>query len=298
MKTETLEEAISLLFNRISTGRACIFTQEAMTGCVAIEYDSLGKSGREETYKRIAEDFKRRTGCYGKNHLSFNVGSILEIGCGSGLLTTELAQQTNSDKIIGLDISGYMINLAQSNLSRKSKEEIEKIKEFWERLPEYCKPSQGDYEKLERNPPIFNRIRFVMGSVYSLQDAGFQNINYIVCRNALHRFQYPERALKQMHQALSPTGKIYIRDLRRNANWKTVMERIGEKRWQTQTLVEDYIGAMASMLTTDELEKALHSLGITSFEISDGRYISDGIKSPDNIKEYEQDTEYVCIIQK
>lgn len=300
MKTKSLEDAINLLFNRVSSGRDCIFTQEAMTGCVASEYDYLGKSGRQKTYRKLAEDFKRRTGCYGVNHpaTNTNVGPILEIGCGSGLLTLELAEQTNSDRIIGLDISEDMIRLAQSNLSRRSKERTEEIKEFWKRLPEWCKVGQEDYKKLEQNPPLLDRIKYVQGNVYDLNNTGFQNINYIVCRNALHRFQYPERALKQMHQALSPNGKLYIRDLRRDANWQTVLERIGEKRWQTQTLVEDYIGAMASMLTTQELESTLNSLGMTHFQITDGRYIGGEIKSPDNIKEYEKDTEYVCIIQK
>ena len=299
MRTKTLEEAISLLFNRVSNGRNCIFTQEAMTGCVASEYDSLGKRGRQETYKKLAEDFKRRTYCYGANHpATFNVGSILEVGCGSGLLTLELAEQTNSDNITGLDISEDMIKLAKSNLLRRSKKETEEIKEFRRELYKCHQRSQEDYKKLEQNPTCFDKIRYIVESVYDLQNIGFQNINYVVCRNALHRFQYPKRSLKQMYQILSPNGKIYIRDLKRDANWQTVLERIGERRWQTQTLVEDYIGAMASMLTTQELKNTLNSSGITNFEITDGRYISGEIKSPDNIKEYEKDTEYVCIIQK
>lgn len=299
MKTKSLEEAIELLFNETSTGRNCIFTQEAMSGSVAREYDCLGKSGRQETYKKIAEDFKRRTGCYGVNHpaTSMNVGSILEVGCGSGLLTVELAEQTNGN-IIGLDLSADMIYLAQKNLERRSQERTEEIKEFWKRLPKGYQRSQEDYKKLSENPPLFDRITFAIGSVYDLSDMGFQNLNYIVCRNALHRFQYPERALNQMYNALSQNGKLYIRDLRRDANWQIILERIGEKRWQTQTLVEDYIGAMASMLTTSELEKMLQSLGITSFEITDGRYINGKIKNPDNIKEYEKETEYVCVIRK
>ena len=143
-----------------------------------------------------------------------------------------------------------------------------------------------------------DKITYLNGNVYDLQNIGLQNIDFIVCRNALHRFQYPEKALKQMYQVLSPGGKLYIRDLRRDANWQIVLERIGEKRWQTKTLVEDYIGAMASMLTTKELEKTLRSLGITSFDITDGRYINGEIKNPSNIKEYERDSEYVCVIRK
>lgn len=302
MKTKTLGEAINLLFNRFSNGRDCILTQEAVVGCVASEYNNMGKIGRQETYKKIAGDFKRRTSCYGVNHPStgMNVGTILEVGCGSGLLTLEIAEQTNSDRIIGLDLSNDMIALAHSNLSRRSKERTEEIKEFWKHLPECCKPSQEDYRKLEQNPPLFDRIKYVNGSVYTLQDfvENTQDVNYVVCRNALHRFQFPEKALKQMYESLAPSGKIYIRDLRRDADWKIILERIGEKRWQTQTLVEDYIAAMASMLTTQELEKILSSVGISDYKITDGRYINGELKKSNNIKEYEKDTEYVCVIQK
>ncbi len=297
MKTKSLENAIELLFDRTSIGRDCIFTHGAMVGSVANEYDLLGKSGREETYKKLAEDFKRRTDCYCVHHpaTNMNVGSILEVGCGSGLLSLELAEQTNGD-ITGLDLSADMINLAQKNLARRSQERIEEIKEFWKRLPRGYQPNKEDYKKLSENPPLLDRINFVIGNAYDLPDMDSQN--YIVCRNALHRFQYPERALNEMYDALSQNGKIYIRDLRRDANWETILDRIGEKRWNTQTLVQDYIGAMASMFTTSELGKMLHSLGITHFEITDGRYMNGEIDNSNNIKEYERESEYVCVIRK
>ncbi len=301
MATRSLEEAVKELFGLDSNGRICIFNQEAMTGSVASEYDELGKSERQETYKRLAEDFKRRTECYGINHpaTSMNVGSIIEVGCGSGLLTLELAEQTNGD-IIGLDLSEDMLHLAKENLTRRSNKKVEEIKTFWKRIPEYCKPTDKEHQKVDETPPLLDRIRFVKGSVYDLQSTltDLYHADYIVCRNVLHRFQHPEKALKQMYQTLSPNGKLYLRDLRRDANWQNILERIGEKRWQTQTLVEDYIKAMAGMFTIRELEETLKYLGITNFKITDGVYVGGVIKNQDNIKEYEKETEYVCIIQK
>lgn len=299
MKTKSLEAAINLVFNKVSTSRNCIFTQEEMIGNVAKEYNNLGRNSRQETYKKLAGDFKMRTGCYGVNHLStsLKVGSILEVGCGSGLLILELAEQTNGN-IVGLDLSKDMITLAKDNLTKRFQKRIEEIKEFWGKIPEYCKPGAEDYKKLHESPPLLDGIRYVRGSVYDLQDLGLQNVNYVVCRNALHRFQYPEKAINQIYNILSPGGKIYIRDLRRDANWQTILDRIGEKRWNTQTLVQDYIGAMASMLTTLELESTLQSLGIKHFDITDGRYINGEIKNLENIKEFEKEIEYVCVIRK
>src|SRR3989344_2681609 len=302
MATSSLGEAVKELFGLDLEGKLCIFTKEAMSGCVAIEYDSLGKKDRQETYKRIAEDFKTRTGCYGVNHPTegMDVGAILEIGCGSGLLTLEIAEQTNSNRIIGIDISEDMVALANSNLSMRSRERIKEMMDFWRRLSESYGLSKEEYEKLEQNPSLIKKVSYKVGNVYSLSDivSGIKDINYIICRNALHRFQHPEKALKQMYQALLPNGKIYIRDLRIDANWKTLLERIGERRWQTQTLVKDYIGAMASMFTIPELEATLNSLGMTNFEITPGSYKDYSAKSLNNIEEFEEETEYVCIIRK
>src|SRR3989344_3474441 len=126
MDTATLEEAVQLLFRVPLSERMYLLAKEAMEGDLAREYDELGRNARSETYQKIAEDFKQRTGGYGMNHPanSFGVGSILEVGCGSGLLTLELAEKTNSSAIIGLDLSDDMIQLAHSNLSRRKKEKI------------------------------------------------------------------------------------------------------------------------------------------------------------------------------
>ncbi len=299
LKTRTLEEALTLIFDIAPSGRNCILTQEGMNGEVAREYDLLGKNSRQETYHRIAEDFRIRTSCYVVYHprTSGIVGSILEIGCGSGLLTLELAERTGSRDIIGLDISPDMITLAQLNLAVRSQERKVETRKFWQKLPEHAKPSPETYQKLEKFPPFLNTVKYMVGSVYNLQKMGLKDVQYIVCRNALHRFQYPERALQEMYNALAPHGVIYIRDLRRDAEWQTVLARIGEQRWRSKTLVRDYVGAMAAMLTPQELEEMLHSLGITTFEITDGQY-SHEIDGAENMKEYEKETEYVCVIGK
>ena len=117
--TNTIEEAIKEIFNKEINGRSCILLEEAMTGQVAEKYDEIGKLARQETYKKIVIDFKNRTGCYGVNHIRTNmkVGTILEVGCGSGLLSLELAEQTNG-YVIGIDLSADMVHLANLNLKQ------------------------------------------------------------------------------------------------------------------------------------------------------------------------------------
>ncbi|MGV8150110.1 MAG: class I SAM-dependent methyltransferase [Candidatus Woesearchaeota archaeon] len=279
-------------------GRLCILTKEAMIGEVASEYDILGRESRNGTYKKIVEDFKNRTGCYAMKHPDMNVGTILEVGCGSGLISLELAQQTNGE-IIGIDLSSDMIQLAKHNLLNISNEEKERIIEFWSNLSEKYKPTTDKRKELEDNPPLINQVTFIEGNAYNLAEIirDEKNVNYIVCRNALHRFQYPEKAIEQMYSVLNTNGKIYIRDIKRDADWKTIIDRIGEKRWQKPVLVEDYLGAMASMLTTSELEQTLDKLLIKDYVIGNGNYISNS-SNHNNIAEFEKEVEYTCVITK
>ena len=299
-KTQSLECAVREAFGLEMEGRTHILSKEAMSGDVAKQYNNLGISGRQDTYRRIVQDFKNRTGCYGVNHPKNNmqVGTILEVGCGSGLLSLELAEQTNG-QIIGIDLSEDMLQLADKNLKARSEEKKRQTIEFWKKLPWYCKV---DREALETNPPLLDSVEFRQVNVYDLPQLveDKQKINYMVCRNALHRFEYPELAIHQMYSVLSQNGKLYIRDLRRDADWKIILNRIGEKRWKNPALVEDYMGAMAAMLTTNELEANLRALGISQYNIGDGRYDihNDDACVSGQINEFSTDVEYVCVIQK
>jgi len=297
--TTCLEEAVKEIFGKEINRRNCILLDEAMTGQVAEKYDEIGKLARQETYKKIVTDFKNRTGCYGVNHVRTNmqVGTILEVGCGSGLLSLELAEQTNG-YILGIDLSADMIKLADLNLKQKSRDKIKQIKEFWKKIPESCRRD----DKLEKNPPFYDSVEFNQGSVYNSSSIveNHRDINYIVCRNALHRFKDAKKAIEEMYSVLAPGGKIYIRDLKRDADWKTIVERIGERRWEVPELVEDYIGAMAAMLTKEELQDVLELSGIENYEITDGYYSlqNESSMQRDQMKEYASEVEYVCVIKK
>lgn len=275
-QTQSLAEAVYLLFgwdiaprgihhifNLEFEERVCLFQDEAMEGEIARAYDKLGRTARKDTYRKIVEDFQVRV------HYPLNTHkSILDVGCGSGLLSLELANQIDGN-VVGLDLSKEMIALAENNLKGYSQEE--------------------------------RRVGFIHGSVYDLDKiiTEKETVGYIVCRNALYRFQYPARALQQMYQTLASNGKIYIRDLQRDADWPIVVKRIGEERWKHPALVRDYIGAMAQMLTVDELRKLLIDSGITSFEITDGSYVSNQKNTPAQTKnEYASQVEYVCVIKK
>ena len=105
-----------------------------------------------------------------------------------------------------------------------------------------------------------------------------------------------------MYSVLPDKGSIYIRDLKRDADWQIVLERIDDERWKRPELVRDYIGAMAGMLTINELDILLSGLGINNFEIRSGEYLVGGFlgyeRDENTINEYECEVEYVCVIRK
>lgn len=285
--TSSLEEAIKLLFGVDLNGRTVLFEKEGMNHEVAKAYNQLGLTARRETYRNIAEDFKVRTGCYNANHPMMSVGTIVEVGCGSGLLSLELAGQTNG-KVVGIDISANMLELAYQNAQQRQVEKRAEREAFQERYPQLFLNAPATKE-------IPLSVEFRQGTVYDLsQIIPEPDINYIVCRNTFHRFQDAEKAIHTRYDILAPGGKIYIRDLKRDAPWNIVVERIGP-RWNSLVLVEDYLRAMAGMFTMNEVSDLLKTLTGSKFTLTDGSYHS-GSKS--SLPEFERDVEYVAVVEK
>ncbi len=226
-QTRTLEEAIKEVFDLEIEVRTCTLTEDSMCGDVAIQYDTLGKNVRKTTYGLIAQDYVNSV----KDWLDpfaerIRTGKILEIGCGSGLLSIELAKILPDTTIHGVDLSQEMVNIGN------------------------------------KNPEKTENITFHQASVYDIEGT----YDGVVCRNALHRFRDSPAALERMISVLRPHCKLYIRDIRRDADWKTIIARIGEQRWNNPELVQDYIGAMAAMLTIEELEDVLGEVGLKRYQ--------------------------------
>ncbi len=264
-QTTSIEDAVKKLFGISMQGRSCILRDEAIVDGPAEAYARLGCLHRQKTYNAIADDFLGRVEYLGHSLTNDNdKTTMLDVGCGPGLLLRALETKTQAQttRLVGLDISPDMVNLARMNTL----------------------PSSMVRE----------------GSVYSLLEIvqDIAPVDYIVCRNVLHRLRDPQSAIREMYTTVSSGGAMYLRDLRRDADWKTVVERIGEERWKEKRIVEDYIKAMAAMLTMTELQHMIQSLGIQrdDYILEEGRYQQGKIQTA--FKEYETEVEYVCVIQK
>lgn len=115
--------------------------------------------------------------------------TILDVGCGPGLLTKEFAFRSRKFFVKGIDISRVAVNMAKKNCK-----ELPNTSFF-----------VGDV----------NRIPFPSNS-----------FDIVVCKDTLHHFNDPKQAIREMLRVVKKDGVIYIQDLRRDVPWYLLMRVI------------------------------------------------------------------------
>jgi ubiquinone/menaquinone biosynthesis C-methylase UbiE len=134
-------------------------------------------------YDRLADIYDLRWRNYILNTLTFlrdwerikTQDNILDVACGTGEFERLLLEGNPSQKIIGIDISNRMLNVAR--------------------------------KKYQTYP----NVEFHQASVYSLPFES-DSFDVIVSANAFHYFDNPQVALTEMKRVLKPCGKIVILD--------------------------------------------------------------------------------------
>ena len=128
-----------------------------------------------------AKDFDRKgfLPFYFSNKAVFNVinpidgETILDIGCGTGILLNQLYKTMKNLKLYGLDISSGMVNVSKSKLGRNAT---------------IC---QGTADTLPYPDNFFNCV---------------------TCATSFHHYQNPERSICEMLRVLIPGGRLIILD--------------------------------------------------------------------------------------
>ncbi len=106
-------------------------------------------------------------------------GKILDVACGPGLLSKEIAQRSDNFEVFGIDISKHAIELAKKN----------------------CKK--------------FKNVKFKIGNVYKLPFAN-EYFDLIICKDSIHHFDDLNSCLKELRRVTKKNGYIYLQDLKRN----------------------------------------------------------------------------------
>ena len=103
--------------------------------------------------------------------------SLLDVGCGPGTITVDLARRVDPGRVVGLDRAGEVLDTARSLLGPDA-------------------------------PP---HLTFAAGDVYALdvEDASFDVVH---AHQVLQHLSDPVAALREMHRVLVPQGLLAVRD--------------------------------------------------------------------------------------
>lgn len=100
--------------------------------------------------------------------------SLLDIGCGTGILLEQILNRNNQNKLYGIDISPGMIDKARKKLG--------------------------------------NSASLKVGSANSLP-YGNNSFDYVTCCTSLHHHPDTEQSIREMYRVVKPHGKVAILDI-------------------------------------------------------------------------------------
>lgn len=137
----------------------------------------------KKQYDRIAQVYDQRWKRYIESSLLFlkqwlqltGKEKILDVACGTGVLEELLLSQNPSQEIVGVDLSGNMLEIAKGRLT------------------------------------AYPNITFHQASVSDLPFAG-ETFDLVVCANSFHYFEDPEVSLSQMRRVLKVRGRLIVMD--------------------------------------------------------------------------------------
>ena len=152
----------------------------------------MGRKSRDEY---IADEFDRAAGSYDKSRLvkSFQHRTqalvidrmrlekgmnVLDLGCGTGWGSIDIAAKLEgTGKVIGLDLSGKMVDRAKQNLSMFS----------------------------------YDNVEFSIGSATSLDYHDY--FHYVISTNAFHHFENKELIFSRVWSSLRHDGIFMVQDI-------------------------------------------------------------------------------------
>jgi ubiquinone/menaquinone biosynthesis C-methylase UbiE len=155
---------------------------ERIPGVLASAYEKGTRMVIDSYYSHVAEEIVA--------HLP--AGTILDIGTGPGYLPIEIAKRSSDVRIIGVDLSRKLIDLARSNAARA------------------C---QSD------------RLQFKLGNAgrIEFEDSVF---DMVISTGMLHSLKAPVKVIQEMYRVLKPGGEAWIFDPAR------VSSAVDRKKWK------------------------------------------------------------------
>lgn len=168
-----------------------------------------------------------------KKHIESSNPTILDLGCGPGLLSAEILKQIPDAIVIGIDPLKKMLTLAKENTKTSAVQIFEPILGVSEKIP------------LKEN-----------------------SINIIVSRFSLPYWEHPKKSFSEMNRVLKPKGKIILEALNRDfPKWKLFGIKIGMLFNQAgRDVIKYHVDAYRLAHTQEEVEIFFKETGFTIIE--------------------------------
>jgi len=166
-------------------------------------------------------------------------GTLADIGCGPGRLTTLIAREFPQLHILGLDTALEMIRAADTNAA-----------------------SLG----------LSGRVEFQEGDIASLPLPD-GTLDFAVSSLSLHHWSDPVRGLAEIHRVLKPAGQFLLFDLRRDARrFFYLLLRFAQTVVVPSALrrINEPLGSVLASYTPAEMEALLNSSPFRQWKINAG----------------------------
>ena len=202
-------------------------TDHGITGEVTVQmYNEMMASHRDRGW--LSTDDIIRFG--------INQGTALEIGPGPGYLGLEWLKKTEETKIVALDISQDMINIAKNNTKTYQME---------------------------------SRIEFIHSDGKDI-DFKANTFDAVFTSGSLHEWANPVEIFNHIIRVLKPGGKFFISDLKRDLSW--LIKVFMKLTIKPKTLKPGLITSINAAYTKKEMTQLLQKTNIQSFNIKSGLF--------------------------
>ena len=156
---------------------------ERIPGVLASAYEKATRQVIDSYYRHVAEEIVA--------HLTN--GRILDLGTGPGYLPIEIAKRSETVRIIGIDLSRKLLNMARANAAKAG---------------------------------LSDRLTFQLGDAGRLEfeDAFF---DMVISTGMLHSLKDPVKVIQEMYRVLKASGEAWIFDPAR------VSAAVDREKWKT-----------------------------------------------------------------
>lgn len=159
-------------------------------------------------------------------------GNVLEVGPGPGIKGLEWLKATTGTKLIALEISNDMINIARRNSKAYG---------------------------------LSERVKYIQGNATSRMPFEDESFDGVFSNGSLHEWEYPINVFNELFRVLKPGGKLFVSDLRRDI--KLGMKFIIKATTKPKAMLPGFITSLNAAYTVGEMETILGQTQVKNFRV-------------------------------